>query len=133
MGGSSPAEGRVEVTHIKYGHGTVCDNSWDVKDACVVCQMLGYGAAKRAPGRAYFGQGTGRILLTQVDCTGRETNIDECEHGGWMQRGCRTHRRDAGAVCYQSKQINHYKYLFFHSYKSNHVCQVSRIWRSRPS
>ena len=64
---------------------------------------MGYGAAKDAPGRAYFGQGTGRILLNDVGCDGSEVNIEECEHSGWKQRTCRSHRKDASAICYQSK------------------------------
>ncbi|XP_072014073.1 scavenger receptor cysteine-rich domain-containing protein DMBT1-like [Amphiura filiformis] len=101
IGGRSSNEGRVEITHPKFGIGTVCDKNWDIKDASTVCKMLGYGAARESPGRAYFGQGRGRVLLTDVDCSGAETNIDECDHGGWRQRSCQSHRRDAGAICYE--------------------------------
>ena len=42
VAGSVPREGRVE--YCKNGlWGSICRNSWDEKDAQVVCTQLGYG------------------------------------------------------------------------------------------
>ncbi|XP_072014314.1 scavenger receptor cysteine-rich domain-containing protein DMBT1-like [Amphiura filiformis] len=104
VGGSSPNEGRVAITHPKYGRGTICDNNWDLKDATVVCKMLGYGAAKEAPTRAFFGEGSGRVLLGDAECTGMEYNFDDCQHGGWRGNTC-NHREDASAICFEKGQV----------------------------
>ncbi|XP_072014814.1 uncharacterized protein [Amphiura filiformis] len=104
IGGRSSNEGRIEITHSKYGKGTVCDSNWDIKDASVVCKMRGYGAAREAPKRAYFGQGKGRVLLADVDCSGLEYNIGDCQHSGWNQRAC-NHRKDAGVICYKEGEV----------------------------
>ena len=97
VGGSSDREGRVEILY-NGNWGTVCDDRWGIEDANVVCQMLGYGDATSAPGRAFFGQGDGDIILDEMSCTGTESDISECSHNGYLNHDCR-HREDAGVVC----------------------------------
>ena len=41
VGGSMPAEGRVEVC-IDETWSTICDSGWSTSDANVVCRQLGY-------------------------------------------------------------------------------------------
>ena len=89
--------GRVEVFYSGSWR-TVCDDSWDVTDASVVCHQLGYKGARQATSSAHHGQGTGSILLDDLICRGREANLLQCIHSGVGSHNC-AHSEDAGAIC----------------------------------
>ncbi|NXO55284.1 DMBT1 protein, partial [Aramus guarauna] len=95
--GPSRCAGRVAVFH-HHQWGTVCDNGWSLAEAAVVCRQLGCGTAISAPGSAYFGTGSGRIWLDNVNCTGTEAALSECQARPWGSNSC-DHREDAGVVC----------------------------------
>nr|XP_054765113.1 deleted in malignant brain tumors 1 protein-like [Lytechinus pictus] len=97
-GGSNGDEGRVEIMHDG-SWGSICDYLWDLRDARVVCRMLGFDGALEAPISAMFGQGSGRVLLTAVNCEGSEDNLADCAHAGIGRYSC-SHAIDAGAICY---------------------------------
>ena len=78
--------------------GTVCDDVWDLRDAIVVCRQLGYTTAVRRAVNAEFGQGTGRIWLDNVGCSGRESMLSSCRANSWGFHNC-DHSDDAGVVC----------------------------------
>lgn len=97
VNGKNSCEGRVEV--LRNGlWGTVCDDSWDLMDAKVVCRQLDCGSAATAHGSAFFGQGSGNITLDDVNCSGNEDRLEECSHGGWYRHNC-NHGEDAGVKC----------------------------------
>ncbi|XP_065933836.1 scavenger receptor class A member 5-like [Magallana gigas] len=98
VGGNSPAEGRVEVLY-NGEWGTVCDDNFDDKDAAVVCSMLGYSRMNaKSKQQAFFGQGTGRIWMDQLECTDYDSNIFNCSQNILGTHDC-GHYKDAGVVC----------------------------------
>ena len=98
VGGSSYSEGRVEVNY-NGEWGTVCDDGWDDTDAGVVCRQLGLGSSGTAIGSAFFGQGSGPILLDSVTCSGQEASITNCLHLGLNITSSCSHSEDAGVIC----------------------------------
>ena len=94
VGGRNQYEGRVEV----YRSGewqTVCDDSWDIKEAEVVCRQLGYGYAVLAIHNAAFGEGSGRQWEGEWHCNGNETSLDDCSN---RNASC-SHSDDASVIC----------------------------------
>ena len=91
------SSGRVEIRYNGIW-GTICDHSWDIRDAEVVCRQLGFDGALSAPRDASFGQGNGPIWLDDMNCVGMEISISDCHHSGWGVHNC-GHHDDAGAVC----------------------------------
>ncbi|XP_055725009.1 lysyl oxidase homolog 2A-like isoform X1 [Salvelinus fontinalis] len=95
-GGANIGDGRVEV--LKNGEwGTVCDDSWNLKAASVVCRELGFGSAKLALAGGRLGQGMGPVHMNEVECSGFEKSLTEC----YFNRdalGC-SHEEDAAVRC----------------------------------
>ena len=75
----------------------MCDDLWDDNDATVICKQLGYsrGSARVS---AYFGEGSGLMLLDDVNCNGRESSILDCNQRKFSEHDCK-HQEDAGVVC----------------------------------
>ena len=82
--------------------GTICDDAWDLNDAHVVCNQLGYGGALDVRLGSFFGGGRDQIWLDNLACLGNETNLSECQHNGWGSHNC-DHTKDAGVICKKGK------------------------------
>ncbi|XP_075611726.1 scavenger receptor cysteine-rich type 1 protein M130-like [Balearica regulorum gibbericeps] len=99
-GGPGRCAGRVEI----YGNGTwgtVCQDTWGLSDATVVCRQLGCGTALEAPASARFGPGTGPLWPGAGDCAGTEASLWDCP--ALARHVCRR-GGGAGAVC--SEQLS---------------------------
>ena len=97
VNGSAANEGRVQIWYVDQWH-TVCDDSWSIADAKVACRQLGYHEAAQAYPRAYFGQGSGDIILDDLQCNGTEESLFQCAHNGLFSHNFR-HSEDAGVTC----------------------------------
>jgi hypothetical protein len=94
-GGASPESGRVEIA-FGGAWGTVCDDSFDLIDADVVCHQLGFrGAASVQSG---FGGGADPIWLDEVACMGQESSLAQCSNNGLAVHDC-GHGEDVGVTC----------------------------------
>lgn len=97
VNGDNECSGCLEIFHNGQW-GTVCDDDWDIRNARVVCREMGCGDALSAKINAFFGEGTGDILLDNVKCTGNESSLEQCSHRGLGTHDC-FHKEDAGVIC----------------------------------
>ncbi|XP_039770209.1 antigen WC1.1-like [Ornithorhynchus anatinus] len=97
IGGENNCSGRVEVWHSGTW-GTVCDDSWELPNAEVVCRQLDCGSAVVALKEAAYGPGTGTIWMDEVACKGQEASLWDCPAGPRGQSDCK-HKEDASVKC----------------------------------
>ena len=94
--GNTPREGRVEVFYEGIW-GTVCDQTWNLADADVVCKQLNLSYAISSPKSAAFGEGQGQTHAWLLDCLGDEESIGDCVRLG--RSGACGHDQDASVIC----------------------------------
>ncbi|XP_052086629.1 scavenger receptor cysteine-rich domain superfamily protein-like [Mytilus californianus] len=99
LGGRGPFEGTVELYHLgKWGE--VCDTNFDVKDAEVICRMLGYTAGIPRLLNS-TDSGTGLVWIDNLHCNGDETDVALCKSDGFGSMTC-SHKRKAAIYCAMS-------------------------------
>ncbi|XP_035679499.1 uncharacterized protein LOC118417855 [Branchiostoma floridae] len=97
FGGLAPWEGRLEFRPwLAAEWGTVCHTGWTQAESELVCKQLGYTGGVNAS-LAAFWEGTGRVWLGDVTCSGDETNILSCGFS-WEPSDCE-HGQDIAVVC----------------------------------
>ena len=69
-----------------------------MSDGNVVCRQLGYERALRVHPKAYYGAGSGPILLNGLGCKGNKKFLWDCPHRGWNVQDC-SHDEDASVDC----------------------------------
>ncbi len=114
VNGNNDCSGRVEILYNGQW-GTVCDDSWDMNDAAVVCRQLGCGTAVSAQTSAHFGAGSGQIWLDDVTCSGHESSLTQCSHPSFVTHDC-SHFEDAGVVCLGKIKSLQITFLLFNLY-----------------
>ena len=107
--GSSSTEGYVEAFNVINGQwGGVCDTSFDLFDAHVVCSMLGFPTAITALANSNAASlyGTApsgsNFVLDNLDCTGFEKSVFDCPLTGELSDICEA-SQIAGVKCAASK------------------------------
>ncbi|KAG7264714.1 hypothetical protein CRUP_015191 [Coryphaenoides rupestris] len=110
INGTDRCSGRVEVLH-EGEWGTACDRSWGLQEAQVVCREMKCGSALAAKNHAYFGQGSGLIVLDDVGCKENVNLVNgsqrcsgrlEVRHKGQWGKICRNSNwgsREESLVC----------------------------------
>lgn len=104
--------GRVEMA-IDNVWGTVCGQTWDIRDARVTCRSLGFTDGEAQADNQY-GPGSGPVWLRNIQCVGNETSLHRCPHTGfrneapeinplfpWSYDPCSSHSYDATVFCYK--------------------------------
>ncbi|XP_043092886.1 deleted in malignant brain tumors 1 protein-like [Puntigrus tetrazona] len=97
VNGSHFCSGRVEVLNDDQW-GTVCDSGWDYSDAAVICKEMGCGNVFDLRISGFFGQGSGPVWLSDVQCSNTESTLRQCNLQGWAKNSC-GHEKDVAVAC----------------------------------
>ena len=94
--------------------GAISNSNWDINDATVVCRQLGYSAgAEVALKNGVYSLVSGPVWITNLQCTGSESNVMECVHDG-LGNKTEIQRRGstASVICKNSPLSNGIIYTF---------------------
>ena len=101
VGGSSAREGVVEINY-NGSWGVVCSDTWSKSAAMVVCRQLGYGEAIWAKLADYYLIKALLSWKTNINCSGTEENIFECQGGDIELGNCQW---KAAVKCYSGRTV----------------------------
>ena len=104
--GTSSSEGYIEAYNSTSGiWGILCDQSFGIIDAHVVCKMLGFTTAVEALSNweadDLYGNppSSSNFVLDNLDCSGSEKSVFDCPTTGESTNNCRA----SGVRCATSK------------------------------
>ena len=94
--------GRVEVFSHPGVWGRVLSTSnkqpWGQTEAAVVCRQLGFPGVITALRHSPFGEGSGPVLMSNVQCTGSEKTLQQCQYDDWVKSRNYSYR-EVGVIC----------------------------------
>ncbi|XP_043542583.1 deleted in malignant brain tumors 1 protein-like [Chiloscyllium plagiosum] len=102
--GGSPCAGRVEI-YYNGTWGSVCDDSWDMIDAEVVCKQLGCGHVMDMSLPSSYEPGSGPVWLKDVKCSGNESFLWECPSAQLGHQDDCSHKEDVRIMCSDHKEM----------------------------
>uniref|UniRef100_A0A1X7T6A2 Uncharacterized protein n=1 Tax=Amphimedon queenslandica TaxID=400682 RepID=A0A1X7T6A2_AMPQE len=89
--------GRVELC-VENTWTTLCDESWDYKDAQVICRQLGFSVYGALPEYDCYTESHLSFGITELNCTGDEDFLLNCSYSNAALHNCQSHS-DASVVC----------------------------------
>ncbi|XP_053387695.1 uncharacterized protein LOC123541782 [Mercenaria mercenaria] len=93
--GNRSSRGRVEIQSVGFW-GTICDDSFGMAEANVICSMVGYPRAVSVRGNANYGKGKGPIFADDLECEQSATHINNCTYATYDN--CQ-HSDDVSVIC----------------------------------
>ncbi|XP_078063330.1 scavenger receptor cysteine-rich domain-containing protein DMBT1-like, partial [Mustelus asterias] len=101
--GEDRCAGRVEI-YYNGTWGSVCDDSWDLTDAHVVCKQLSCGTALDAALPASSGPSVDSVWLDEVNCSGDELFLWNCPSASRGNHDC-NQKEDVNIMCSEYKEL----------------------------
>ncbi|KAL2102764.1 hypothetical protein ACEWY4_001932 [Coilia grayii] len=95
--------GRVELLQNETIY-IVCNDTFDLRDAEIVCRQLDCGAPVRLLGAAAFGEGDGQVWSQEIQCGGNETQIHHCPTSPIIHPSC-IHGNSIGLTCADTMRL----------------------------
>jgi len=78
--------------------GWICGQRFEKQDADVVCKELGYIRSSVIYNGLVNVQGNSSLWIDNLRCTGNESSLVSCAHGGWTNESCAVNQI-AGVAC----------------------------------
>ncbi|XP_033104328.1 scavenger receptor cysteine-rich domain superfamily protein-like [Anneissia japonica] len=88
IGISAPTDGGILELFYNGAWYPVCDDDFDVHDALIACEQLGYGEVNTWGINQNVGSGNEEFILDDIYCQGSERGISVCRHSGFFVHDC---------------------------------------------